>query len=121
MGLLLTLPKEYNCIYTDFPKAYWSIESILYTPDAIQFALVCYPSRDAKYKKHQRIEGLPFGAPVNESYTPELYTWMSRYPLKDVFPNGIPVDENEQKTILYNFLRTVNTSPFKDVFEEEKD
>ena len=118
MGLLRTLSKDNNSLYTEFKDAYWSIESILYTTDMVQFTLVCYPSREAKYMNHKGVKNLPFGAPVGETFSPSLYMWHSVYPLRDVYPHGVPVDPDEQKTRLYNFLKIVSDGQFTDVIED---
>lgn len=39
--------------------------------------------------------------------------------IKDIFPDGIPLDADKQKTAIYNWVKVYTGLPFEDVFEEE--
>lgn len=118
MGLSLTLKKEYNNFYTDFIDAYWSIDNIQYTSTDCSFRLSAYPSREAKKKMYQNISQLSIGgATYGTVFNPVLHEWVGFVQWKEIFPNGIPVDENEQKTVIYNYIKKYTQLPFNDVLE----
>jgi hypothetical protein len=119
MGLKLTLYKNDNCIYADFIDAYWSIENIQYSTTYGYADLYCYPSREAKYKQGEQITEFSygFGGSIEPAYSPKLYHWALTFSNSEIFPNGIPLDENEQKTAIYNWVKNYTNLPFEDVLE----
>ena len=119
MGLKLTLSKNDNCIYADFVDAYWSVENIQYTTAYGYADLYCYPSREAKYKLGEAIKdfSFSFGGSIEPAYTTRLYHWGFTFSIASVFPDGIPLDENEQKTAIYNWVKSYTGLGFEDVME----
>lgn len=120
MGLKLTLNRENNRLYTDFVDAYWVIDRITYSTQHMAFALICYPSRDAKMQNNVPMPSstLPIGGVGVEVYGTELYRWQAQLAIIDIFPGGIPLDENTQKTAIYNWIKAYTNLPFEDVLEE---
>ena len=120
MGLKLTLSKENNPLYYDFVNAYWAITNINYTVNQCIFKLEAFPSRDAKYKTRTPLEGttLPIGCASSPMFETNLYEWDGTFMISDIFPSGIPLDANEQKTAVYNFIKSYTSLPFEDVFED---
>lgn len=120
MGLKLTLPKEKNELYTDFPDAYWCVRNIAYSTDEVGGELLCYPSRDASQKQGQRMEDpyLQIGGPHNDYVDAVLYNWQFMARIRDIFPYGIPLDADQQKTAIYNWVKNYTGLPFEDVFEK---
>lgn len=121
MGLKLTLKKEDNFIYNDFVDAYWKIDNIMYDTASVSFELICYASREAS-KKDRSIMGSPSipvgGSDGHSAYSTKLYNWNGVTAIFNIFPSGIPLDPNEQKTAIYNWVKTYTKLPFEDVFEE---
>lgn len=119
MGLKMTLSKEKNCLYHDFVDAYWAISEVGYSTNACEFLLQAYPSRDAKLMHNVPLEdpSIGYGAPVKEVVDSVLYIWNGIFPIVDIFPQGIPLDENAQKTAIYNFIKAYTKLPFEDVIE----
>lgn len=119
MGLLLTLAKENNRQYFDYVDAYWSVDDIVYTTQIISFRLNCYPSREAKYKNLNQMpeSTLPIGSASPEVYDTVMYSWETYAMITDIFPQGIPLSEDEQKTAVYNWVKLHTGLPFEDVFE----
>lgn len=119
MGLKLTLEKEKNHLYHTFEDAYWAIKEIKYTTSKLYGKLICYPSREASHKQGQSVEGrLSVGGPYFPVIEPRLYCWEFLAPISTVFPNGIPLSEDEQKTAIYNWVKSATGLPFEDVLEE---
>lgn len=120
MGLKLTLSKNDNCIYADFIDAYWSVENIQYSTAYGYADLYCYPSREAKYKEGSAVNNLSFtfGGSIEPTFTPRLYHWGFTFNISSVFPSGIPLSEDEQKTAIYNWVKTYTGLQFEDVLEE---
>ena len=124
MAILMDLPKEDNVLYTDFPNAYWSIENIIFsTSNGVaytQFSFFAYASRESKYKGMYPVEvTLSWGGPIGLAYMPRLHSWEATFPTLDIFPDGIPVQESDQKDILYGFIKDyLNLSDVIDVLEE---
>lgn len=120
MGLQATLTKENNTLYADFTDAYWKVTEIRYTTNMVGFDFSCYASREAS--KHEleimSTPSLSFGGANRPAYEPVLYRWLGEFPIVDIFPTGIPLDENAQKTAIYNFIKRYTGLPFTDVFEE---
>ena len=120
MGLQLTLAKENNRQYFDYVDAYWSVDDIGYTTQIVSFRLNCYPSREAKYKNLNQMptSTLPIGSASPAVYDTVLYSWETYAMITDIFPSGIPLDENEQKTAIYNWVKAYTKLSFKDVLED---
>ena len=120
MGLKLTLAKENNRLYHDFVDAYWSVDGINYSTTTVNFRLHCYPSRDAKYKNLSQMPAstLPVGSASPDIYDTVLYSWETYAMITDIFPSGIPLSEDEQKTAIYEYVKTFTKLPFEDVLEE---
>lgn len=38
----------------------------------------------------------------------------------DVFPEGIPLDVNSQRSAIYSYIKNTVDLPFEDVFEEDR-
>lgn len=129
MGLKLTLPKTDNAIGIDFVDAYWSIEDITFMPNSIEqkmyvsFKLVTFPSRECKYLNGTDVPNtvIPYGTSDSPKYRTTLHVWSELMPASDVFPSGIPLSTDEQKAVLYEFVKTYTGLPFEDVFEGEAD
>lgn len=119
MGLQLTLAKENNRLYHDFTGAYWSADDITYTTSVVRFTLHCYPSREAKYKHNNNMPAstLPIGSASPNIYFTILYSWETYVMITDIFPTGIPLSEDEQKTAIYNWIKSYTGLPFVDVLE----
>ena len=121
MGLKLTLEKEKNHLYHTFEDAYWAIKEIKYTTSELYGKLICYPSREASHKQGQSVEGrLSVGGPYFPIIEPRLYHWEFLAPISTVFPSGIPLSEDEQKTAIYNWIKSYTRLPFTDVLEEQE-
>ena len=124
MAILMNLPKEDNVLYTDFPNAYWCIEGIVFSSmegvPYVRFEFSAYASREAKYKNLAPIEAtLSHGGPSGIAYNPRLHYWEAVFPAVDIFPEGLPLAESEQKDILYSFIKSyMGLSDFVDVLEE---
>ncbi len=120
MGLQLTLAKENNRQYSDYVDAYWSVDDIGYTTRTVSFRLNCYPSREAKYRNLNQMPGstLPVGSASPEVYDTILYSWETYAMITDIFPQGIPLSEDEQKTAVYNWVKAYTKLPFEDVLED---
>lgn len=127
MGLKMTLPRECNHLGYTFEDAYWAISELSYDTKNCYFRLSAYPSREAKLINLSPLN--PTTLPIGSSSYPvvncSLYLWEAIIPIVDIFPDGIPLDENSQKTSIYNFIKDYmkkkNYSiPFEDVFEEEE-
>ncbi len=121
MGLKLTLPKEDNGLYHDFIDAYWVIEDLRYEmKEEGLFAvywLNCYPSRDSFKKIGLPVSNIGIGHSEMVIYNGKLYEYLGLELVSNLFPNGIPVDINEQKTVIYNYIKANIDLPFEDVFE----
>ncbi len=121
MALSMTLSKTQNHMYEDYPDAYWVIEDINYNLEFVAGYLRCYPTRECSKKNGHQIEEwsqIPFGGPAFSSYNNMLWKWEFMARITDVFPNGIPLSSDEQKTAIYNWIKTYTNLPFEDVFEE---
>ena len=120
MGLKLTLTKENNRLYHDFVDAYWSVDGITYSTKTLNFVLNCYPSREAKYKHNGTMETstLPIGSASPNVFFTVLYSWETYAMITDIFPDGIPLSEDEQKTAIYEWVKSYTGLGFEDVMEE---
>lgn len=127
MGFLINLPKESNHMYTDYPEAYWYLDNIrtIYE-DGVQKVLYdvsAYPSREVKNKEgYWLVSAYPFGNPTSSRVNACLYRFTDNHPTAEIFPNGMPSDLNEVKSILYNHFKTFLDSlgvAYTDVFENE--
>jgi hypothetical protein len=125
MGLSFTLNKEDNHLYCDFAEAYWSIDDIAFYTTGnnitmVRFNFNAYASRDAKLLRSTTITPLHhFGGPCSTVVDPLLYQWCGEFDASTIFPNGIPTSVNEQKIILYAFVKSyLNLTDAVDVLEE---
>lgn len=122
MGLKMTLSRECNHLGYTFEDAYWAISELSYDTKNCLFRLSAYPSREAKLSDlsplHPTI--LPIGSSSYPVVNCSLYMWEAIIPTVNIFPDGIPLDENEQKTRIYTFIKQYTELPFEDVFEEEE-
>jgi len=120
MGLKMTLHKEKNGLYTDFIDAYWRLESITYSTEEIGGELLCFPSRETAQMQglHLADPYLAVGGPANDHVYAILYSWQFMARIRDVFPQGIPLDPDAQKTAIYNWIKAYTQMPFEDVFED---
>lgn len=120
MGLKLTLSKENNRLYYDFIDAYWSVDGINYSTKTVSFTLNCYPSREAKYKHNASMDTptLPIGSASPEVFYTILYSWETYAMITDIFPEGIPLSEDEQKSGIYEWVKRYTGLEFEDVLEE---
>ena len=121
MGLKLTLPKECNHLDYEFKDAYWSISELSYDTKNCLFRLSAYPTREAKLANLSPLAPtlLPVGSSAYPVVNCELYLWEAIIPVQSIFLNGIPLDENEQKTSIYKFIKAYTRLPFEDVFEDD--
>lgn len=124
MAIKMRVPKEHNHIYYDFDDAYWKIEDInvgINSGDAyVNFRFTAYPNEEASDKEHQETQPmLNFGGPNRYNVENRLYTWVGLFPASEIFPNGIPLTESEQRMILYDFIKVyLQLEDYEDVFEE---
>lgn len=122
MGLQLTLEKEKNQMYHTFEDAYWAVKEIRYTTEDMYAKLLCYPSRESSH-----VQGIVVSSSltVGGSYLPivdsALYQWEFTAPISEVFPDGIPLSQNEQKTAIYEWVKSYTGLPFEDVLEDEEE
>lgn len=118
MGLKLTLPADKNPMYHEFVDAYWAISDPNYSMEEIAFVLEAYPSRDAKLLNGKPMESSSIGfGSGGDIYSTRLYVWIVRQRITSIFPNGIPLDKDVQKTTIYNWIKAYTRLPFQDVFE----
>jgi hypothetical protein len=127
MGLKMTLSADNNHMHFDFVDAYWAVEDIMYSTTDMTFYLYAYPSRDAKLAYLQpgvqqividpETDG-KLGGPPSDVYNPRLYCWQGASAISDIFPDGIPVDADAQKTAIYRFIKAYTLLPFEDVLEQ---
>lgn len=126
MGLKLTLKKQDNKMYYEFVDAYWKIENIIFSNANgvayVSFELNAYPSREASKKYLATIEysnTIPVGGAFDLAYSPRIWYWEATFKTADVFPNGIPVSEAEQKDVIYALVKNYTGLQFEDVIETE--
>lgn len=122
MGLKLTLTKGNNHLAYDFVDAYWAITDLSYDTANCYFRLRAYPSREAKLADLSPVpfSTLPVGGASYPVVNCSLYMWEASIPTAQIFPSGIPLDADEQKTVVYNFIKAYTGLPYEDVFEEEQ-
>jgi hypothetical protein len=125
MGLSFDLRKEDNHLYCGFASAYWSIDGIaFYTTTGnitmVRFDFNAYASRDAKLLRSTAIAPLlQFGGPCSTVVDPLLYQWCGEFDAGAIFPNGIPTPVDEQKIVLYAFVKSyLGLSDAFDVLED---
>ena len=120
MGLLLDLPKEKNTMYYDFDNAYWVIENLSYDTTACGFELNAYPTREAHQMENTILKNnsIGFGSCGSNVVNGLLYAWNVELAIIDVFPTGIPLSPDEQKTAIYEWIKNYTKLPFIDVIEE---
>lgn len=132
MGFRMELKKQNNHLYYDFPNAYWSIDALSFsnfidydengvktsTP-TVSFSLRAYPSRESKIKEKEGIQStIGFGSSISVAVNPCIYEWKAFFKSEEIFGDSIPLSENGQKEILYEFIKKYTQLPFEDVFEE---
>ena len=119
MGFIMKLGKEDNHLHADFEDAYWSIDDVSFSTftsysdtgiktsvPTVAFSLKAYPSREAKTKEGEAIKPtLGFGGPISVAVTPCLYEWKAVFESGSIFGDSIPLSEEEQKKILYQFVK----------------
>ena len=120
MGLLLELAKEKNTMYFDFENAYWSIEDLIYSTTNFAFSLSAYPSRESKLMNNSVLEdnSIGFGSSGSNVINSLLYIWKVQLSIVDVFPTGIPLSSDEQKTAIYEWIKSYTKLDFEDVLED---
>lgn len=120
MGLLLPLSKTKNTMYYDFDQAYWAINDLMYSETACGFTLNAYPSREAKLMNNTILDNptIGFGSSGTNVVDSILYTWNIQVAILEIFPSGIPLNPDEQKTAIYNWIKDFTGLPFEDVLEE---
>jgi hypothetical protein len=121
MGLSLTVKKEDNHLYTEFPNAYWRIEDIIITGGAVSFSLNTYPSRESALKGNEKVEesgSILYGGPTRIAYDGKIRSWSASFKAEDVFPTGIPTTETGMKDVLYELVKSYTGLNFEDVLEE---
>lgn len=122
MGLKLTLEKENNQIYHTFEDAYWAVKEIRYTTEDMYAKLICYPSRESSHMQGEVVSSsLPVGGPYLPIVDSALYQWEFTAKISEVFPEGIPLSQNEQKTAIYEWVKSYTRLPFEDVLEDEEE
>lgn len=119
MGLQLRLPKESNNLYFDFDNAYWYLTELGYDTDNCYFCLTAFPTREIRLAQGTLLpeNPLPIGGVASNCVKADIYRWRGIFPTADIFPNGIPLDSNVQKTYVYNFIKAYTGLPWADVFE----
>lgn len=106
---------------TDFVDAYWKVTSIKYDTEYVYFYLQAFPSREASQSNGSFIEDrLSVGGAEFSTFEPRLYRWEGATYIQDVFPEGIPLNPDQQKTAIYNWIKSYTGLPFEDVFEEDE-
>lgn len=121
MALSLDLKKEDNHMYIDFKNAYWVIREIAYNTELASFRLVCYPNRESsKMYLAEPTSTFSYGGMTQPTYEPSLREWDGIAKIEEIFPSGIPLGTNAQKTAIYNWIKSYTGLPFEDVFEEDQ-
>lgn len=123
MAIQMRLGKDDNVLYTEFPTAYWVIENISFHNSngegVMKFHFNTYPSREAKMMTNQPFSNVfPYGGAVGICYQPILHTFEMTIRTAEVFPNGIPITEREQKDELYSLIKAyMNLTDYEDIYE----
>lgn len=123
MGLRLTLSKENNSLFTEFKDAYWVVTNVSYSLTSVSFNLICYPSREARHLDNTPLSAssLPIGGASLSVIKPELYRWRGQFAIAQIFPNGIPINPDEQIKTIYSFVKSCTGLSFDDVLEDEQE
>lgn len=110
-------------MYFDFIDAYWAINDVVYTVDAIDFRLKAYPNREAKLMDKHILENPSIGYGSGSSVVScSLYEWHVTMSITVIFPDGsIPAGRDAQYTAIYNWIKEYTQLPFEDVFEDEQE
>ena len=94
--------------------AYWVVQDLRYETQSdglyVVFWLNCYPSRDSSKLTGQPVEGLTIGRPMSAIYNGKLYEFLGLVRADVLFPNGIPISMDEQKTAIYDWIKETTTS-----------
>ena len=120
MGLEYTLKAEQNHVGIEFKNAYWVVKEIKYLEGHAFGVLECYPNRELSKLEGQKLtdwESIPVGGPTHQFHRSRLWAWEFMFPLAEGFPNGIPLDDDAQKTAIYNWIKRNVEIPFRDVLE----
>ncbi len=123
MGLQLTVPKTANALYADFIDAYWRIDDIIFSnangESYVTFELNTYPSRESANMSKKPLNDSTFsvGGATAIAYSTCIRSWQAQFKTADVFTNGIPVTEAEQKQVLYALVKSYTQLNFADVLE----
>ena len=127
MGLGLSIGRQDNVMYADFTDAYWKVDGIMFTnmggESHVTFSLDAYPSREASKRTLEPISysgTIPVGGAVGIAYGPRLWHWEASFKTSEVFTNGIPMTEAEQKDVLYGLVKGYTGLPFTDVLETQE-
>lgn len=115
MRLIMTLPADCNSLGCEFADAYWSITEVGYDMENCYFVLDVFPSKDHKYINGATINqtSLKVGGATSTIFNTLLYRQKGPVPIKEIFPTGIPLDPNIQKTTLYNWIKSYAEVSFK--------
>ena len=120
MGLEYTLGAEQNHVGIEFKNAYWVVKDIKFMAGNAVGTLECFPNRELSKLEGQRLTGwesIPVGGPTYQFHRARLWAWEFMFPLREAFPDGIPIDEDAQKTAIYNWIKANTGIGFRDVFE----
>lgn len=124
MGLKLTLDKNNNPIGFTFESAYWVIENLRYemSSDAllVNFNLNCYSSRESSKMTGQNVVPMEYMKPTSGRINGKLCGMYHLNYAKAIFPDGIPMERDEQLKAIYTFIKDYTGLPFEDVFEDDQ-
>ena len=126
MGLKMTLEADQNFMGCRFEEAYWKISNFgfgEYNGDyVVSIKLSAYPSREASILTESQSEVgtiADFGGSARPLYDAVLYEWNAMFPVSAVYPDGIPSDMDEAKSIAYGFIKEyLKNVQFSDVLED---
>lgn len=129
MGFLINLSKESNFMYMDYPEAYWYLDNVrtIYEQGVqkVLYDVSAYPSREVKNNEGLwLVSAYPFGYPTKSQVDSCLYRFTDKHPTAEIFPNGMPADLSQVKSILYNHFKTYLDElgvEYTDVLEEEEE
>jgi len=123
MGLKLTLNAENNSMGHPFVDAYWVVENLKYEMKdklSIEFDLNCYPTRESSKMTGQKVVPMEYMEPTNTKVNGKLCGMHHLNFAVAIFPEGIPMERDEQLTIIYTFIKAYTGLPFEDVLEGEQ-
>lgn len=117
MGLKLSITKDKNHLHYDFPEAYWKVDEFSISNGYVGGVLVAYPNKESRDNCNTDVGQIQIGGPVQHTVDPKIYEWVFSVGLSQVFGSSIPVDVDDQKTAIYNWIKGYTGLPFEDVFE----